>query len=25
VTRYPEKVSQQIWAGYPFDPFTLQT
>jgi para-nitrobenzyl esterase len=25
VTRYPEQVSQQIWAGYPFDPFTLQT
>jgi para-nitrobenzyl esterase len=23
-TRYPEQASQQIWAGYPFDPFTLQ-
>jgi para-nitrobenzyl esterase len=22
--RYPEQASQQIWAGYPFDPFTLQ-
>lgn len=21
--RYPEQASQQIWAGYPFDPFTL--
>jgi para-nitrobenzyl esterase len=24
VVRYPEQASQQIWAGYPFDPFTLQ-
>jgi para-nitrobenzyl esterase len=23
-TRYPEQASQQIWAGYPFDPFRLQ-
>jgi para-nitrobenzyl esterase len=23
-TPYPEQASQQIWAGYPFDPFTLQ-
>ena len=23
-TRYPEKAAQQIWASYPFDPFTLQ-
>lgn len=22
--RYPEQASQQIWAGYPFDPFTLR-
>jgi para-nitrobenzyl esterase len=22
--RYPEQASQQIWADYPFDPFTLQ-
>jgi para-nitrobenzyl esterase len=22
-TRYPEHASQRIWAGYPFDPFTL--
>jgi para-nitrobenzyl esterase len=22
-TRYPEQASQHIWAGYPFDPFTL--
>ena len=21
--RYPEQASQRIWAGYPFDPFTL--
>jgi para-nitrobenzyl esterase len=21
--RYPEQASQQIWAGHPFDPFTL--
>ena len=24
VMRYPEQASQQIWAGYPFDPFGLQ-
>ena len=23
-SRYPEQASQQIWAGHPFDPFTLQ-
>lgn len=23
-TRYPEQASQQIWAGYPFDPFSLR-